>query len=181
MRIADRYATACPPGLLEAWRARRAEREASRAPRATATPTRPAPAPVQEEAEQVDEMAVVLNDLLKRWHQWQAGYNPVPTCSADPMFRNVKSSKNWDTTSQVIADELHGSTMETIEAQVAELPDVPQTKPYRSAIYAVARNLSSGASVWKSPRLPADLDERAVVIMEARNMLTRRLMAAGVL
>ncbi len=181
MRIADRYAAACPPGLLEAWRARRAERKASRAPRATATPTRPAPAPVQEEAEQVDEMAVVLNDLLKHWHRWQTGYSPVPTCSADPMFRNVKSSKNWDSTRDVIQDELHGSTMETIEAQVAELPDEPKVRPYRSAIYAIARNLHVGANVWSSPRLPVDPLERGIVVMEARNMLTKRLIQAGVL
>jgi hypothetical protein len=97
------------------------------------------------------------------------------------MFRNVKSSKNWDTTSDVIQDELHGSTMETIEAQVSELPDVDKVRPYRSAIYAIARNLHVGANVWSNPRLPTDPLERGVVIMEARNMLTRRLVAAGVM
>jgi hypothetical protein len=122
-----------------------------------------------------------LDGLLREWHQWQRGYSPVPTCSADPMFRNVKSSKNWDTTSDVIQDELHGSTMETIEAQVSELPDVDKVRPYRSAIYAIARNLHVGANVWSNPRLPTDPLERGVVIMEARNMLTRRLVAAGVM
>jgi hypothetical protein len=122
-----------------------------------------------------------LDGLLREWHEWQRGYNPVPTCSADPMFRNAKSSKGWDSTSDVIQDELHGSTMETIEAQVAELPDIPQTKPYRSAIYAIARNLHVGASVWGSPRLPTDPLERGIVILEARNMLTKRLIQAGVL
>ena len=97
------------------------------------------------------------------------------------MFRNAKSGKGWDSTDQVIDDELHGSTMEAIDCQVQELPDVPLLRPYRSAIYAIARNLHVNANVWMSPRLPKDVDERAVVIMEARNMLVRRLMAFGVM
>jgi hypothetical protein len=139
--------------------------------------------PEQDQESEADprECAATLNDLLVRWHRWQKGYTPVPTCSADPMFRNVKSSKNWDSTSQVIQDELNGSTMETIEAQVSELPDVDKLQPYRSAIYAIARNLHVGASVWSSPRLPADPLERGIVVMEARNMLMRRLIAAGVM
>lgn len=122
-----------------------------------------------------------LDTLLREWHQWQTGYSPIPRCAADPMFRNAKSGKGWDSTSEVIQDELHGSTMETIEAQVAELPDIPIEKPYRSAIYAIARNLHVQASVWSSPRLPKDPMERGVVCLEARNMLTKRLIAAGVL
>lgn len=171
----------CTVSLVDAWRARRAERQASRAPRASAVPTRPAVA-VPQEPEQIDEMAVVLNDLLKRWHRWQSGYSPVPVCSADPMFRNVKSGKTWDSTSQVIRDELNGSTMETIDFHVGELPDDETTgRAYRSAIYSIARNLHAGQSVWSSPRLPRDPMERGVVCMEARNMLTRRLIAAGVM
>lgn len=122
-----------------------------------------------------------LDSLLAEWHRWQKGYSPVPTCSADPMFRNAKSSKGWDSADDVIQDELHGSTMEAIEAQVSELPDVDQTQPYRSAIYAIARNMHVGASVWSSPRLPRDPMERGVVIMEARNALTIRLIKAGVM
>jgi len=171
----------CTVDLIEAWRARRAERQASRAPRASAEPMRIAIAGPQER-EQVDEMVVILNDLLKRWHRWQAAYSPVPVCSADPMFRNVKSGKTWDSTSQVIRDELNGSTMETIDFHVGELPDDEATgRAYRSAIYALARNLHSGRSVWSSPRLPQDPMERGIVCMEARNMLTRRLIAAGVM
>jgi hypothetical protein len=122
-----------------------------------------------------------LDSLLREWHQWQIGYSPIPRCAADPMFRNAKSGKGWDSTSEVIQDELHGSTMETIEAQVNELPDVDKTRPYRSAIYTIAKNLHAGANVWKSARLPADPLECGVVYLEARNMLTKRLIAAGVM
>jgi hypothetical protein len=168
--------------LIQAWRARRDEIKARRL-RASAEPARVvALEPAQQvEADDPAAVAATLNDMLVRWHRWQQGYSPIQTCSADPMFRNVKSSKNWDSTSQVIQDELHSSTMEAIEAQVSELPDIPKTQPYRSAIYAIARNLHVGASVWSNPRLPADPMERGVVVMEARNMLTRRLIAAGVM
>jgi hypothetical protein len=71
--------------------------------------------------------------------------------------------------------------METIDAQVDELPDEPKTRPYRSAIYALARNLHAGASVWSNPKLPVDSLERGAVLMEARTMLSRRLVSAGVL
>lgn len=122
-----------------------------------------------------------LDTLLRDWHQWQMGYSPVPVAGASVMFRNVKSGKGWDTTDEVIDDELNGSTMEAIDCQVNELPDVPLVRPYRSAIYNVAKNLHAGAAVWGSPRLPKDAEERAIVVMEARNMLTRRLIAAGVM
>lgn len=123
----------------------------------------------------------IVDGLLKDWHQWQTGYSPVPVCGSDPMFRNAKSGKGWDSTSEVIQDELYGSTMETIDFVVSQMLDIPQTQPYRSAIYAIARNLRVGCNVWMSPRLPKSAEARAVVIMEARNMLARRLMDAGVL
>ena len=124
----------------------------------------------------------IVDGLLREWHQWQKGYSAVPVCGSDPMFRNAKSSgRHWDSTADVLDTELHGSTMETIDCQVQELPDVPQIKPYRSAIYAIARNLHAGCNVWLSPRLPQDSEQRAVVIMEARNMLVRRLMNSGVM
>lgn len=123
-----------------------------------------------------------LDSLLCEWHIWQKGYSPVPTCGADPMFRNAKSSgRHWDSTADVLDNELHGSTMETIDCQVQELPDVPIQQPYRSAIYVIARNLHIGANVWGHPRLPTDSLERGIVVMEARNMLMRRLVAAGVM
>lgn len=167
--------------LIETWRARRDAIKASRI-RASAVP-RPAPErqPAQEFEEDASETAGALNDLLVRWHRWQAGFSPVPTCSADPMFRNVKSGKTWDSTHQVIRDELDGSTMEAIDFHVGELPDVPMKQPYRSAIYMIAKNLHARANVWESARVPKDPLERGVIYMEARNMLIRRLMAAGVM
>ncbi|OUM00568.1 hypothetical protein [Variovorax sp. JS1663] len=122
-----------------------------------------------------------LDDLLSRWHSWAKGYIPVPQSGADPMFRNVRTPKTWDTTSDAFDDDLNNRIMECIDFQVSQMPDNPPDHGYRSAIYSLARNLSTGRSVWISPRLPRDPMQRAVIVLEARNMLTRRLLAAGVM
>lgn len=118
----------------------------------------------------------ILDDLLSRFHAWARSYSPVPVAGADPMFRNAKAGRGYDTTAEIIEDELMGSTMKAIEFHVGEMPD-----PHRSAIYVLARNLYTGRNVWMSPRLPRDCIERGVIVMEARNQLTRRLISAGVM
>ncbi|KAF1003326.1 MAG: hypothetical protein GAK28_04765 [Luteibacter sp.] len=169
--------------MIDAWRARRAHLRAQRI-RASAQP-RPKPAPISvlDLDEEFDECAAALDDLLKRWHRWQMGFSPVPVCGADPMFRNVKASRTFDTTSDAFDAELNGRLMEAVDFQVSEMPDEPnpggRNGAYRSAIYCLAKNLALGASVWDSPRLPKDQMERAIVVLEARNILTRRLLAAG--
>ena len=123
-----------------------------------------------------NDSSAILDDLLSRWHSWARSYSPVPTCGADPMFRNAKSAKGWDTTDQVVEDELNDKTMKAIDFQVGEMAD-----PHRSAIYIHARNCCTGRNVWLSPRLPADPLERARILGEAKSMLTRRLLSAGVM
>ncbi|WP_054074999.1 MULTISPECIES: hypothetical protein [Comamonas] len=56
-----------------------------------------------------------------------------------------------------------------------------QGQPHRTAISFMARNLACRAQVWSSPRLPIQRDELQVLLLEARNMLTRGLIAKGVL
>ncbi|HVR48525.1 MAG TPA: hypothetical protein VMS38_02215 [Pseudorhodoferax sp.] len=134
-----------------------------------------------------DEIDTTLNEVLACWHRWALGYSPLPVSGVDPMFRGVPSNKSWDTTSDAFDSDLNHRQMEAVDCQVNELPDDDgrakggPNRAYRSAIHAHARNLHTGVAVWASPRLPADPMERAVVLMEAKNMLTRRLRAAGVL
>lgn len=170
--------------ITAGWRARRSQLRAQRL-KASAEPSRLMPRenePEESDANDgITECSAALSDLLLRWHRWQIGFSPVPTCRADPMFRNAKSGKGWDSTGQVIHDELNGSTMEAIDFHVGELPDRTPEQPYRSAIYTIAKNLHAGGGVWSSARLPTDPLERGIIYMEARNMLTRRLIAAGVM
>ena len=66
--------------------------------------------------------------------------------------------------------------LEVVDAVVDAIP-----QPHRTAISFLARNLSCRAQVWSSPRLPAKRDELQVLLMEARSMLTRGLIAKGVI
>ena len=124
-----------------------------------------------------NDSAHILDDILSRWHSWAKGYSPIPTCGADPMFRNAKSSgRHWDSTSEVIEDEIQGKILQAVDFQVSEMQD-----PHRTAIHFLARNLATGRSVWLSKRLPEDKMEVAIIVAEARSQLTKRLILAGVM
>jgi hypothetical protein len=123
-----------------------------------------------------DDSDAILDDLLSRWHSWAKGFKVCPEPGADPMFRNVKSGRGWDTVGEIIEDELSASTMQAIDFEVGETPE-----PHRSALYAHARNLASHHAVWSSPRLPKDPAERALLVLEARTMLMRRMFRAGIM
>lgn len=129
-----------------------------------------------DRAEQAAIQAATLDSLLSAYHHWAKGYIPVPTCSADPMFRNAKAGRGYDSTAEIIEDELHGKTMECIDFNIGEIQE-----PYRAALYILARNCYTGRSVWMSPRLPKDALERGAIVVEARMMLTARLKNAGVM
>lgn len=135
-----------------------------------------------------NDSAAILNDLLAQWHHWMTGapINGVDRLD-DPTFRDARSRSGWDSSGDVVDRELTQKTMKAIDFIVGGdsrgqggLPDTKE-QPYRSAIYCVARNACLGVNVWASPRLPESLEERAIVVMEARNMVMRRLMDAGVM
>lgn len=122
-----------------------------------------------------NEAVCILDDILSQWHAWSKGYR-MGQQGACPMFRQARSPRGWEDSSDITASDVHQSTMETVDFQVGEMRD-----PHRAAIYAHARNLHTGRAVWSSPRLPSDPQERAVVMTEAQNLLLRRLMSAGVI
>lgn len=117
-----------------------------------------------------------LESLLSAYHHWAKGYIPVPTCGADPMFRNAKAGRGYDSTAEIIEDELNGKTMEAVDFHIGEIKE-----PHRAALYILARNCYTGRSVWMSPRLPQDPQERGRIIGQARAMLILRLRSAGVM
>lgn len=130
-----------------------------------------------------DENDYILDSLLGDWHNWQRGYELCPVPAADPMFRNAKSGRSWDSTQEIIETEISSSTMESMDFEISgdKHGQGGMPEPHRSAIYAHARNLASKHAVWSSPRLPADPQERAILVLEARVMLIKRLLRAGVM
>jgi hypothetical protein len=117
-----------------------------------------------------------LDDVLSAYHHWAKNYIPIPVCSADPMFRNAKAGRGYDTTAEIIEDELHAKTMKAVDFHIGEIKD-----PFRAALHILARNCYTGRSVWLSPRLPATPEERAPIIQSAREQLTKRLEHAGII
>lgn len=125
---------------------------------------------MSEIAEQnhIDECQLndLLNEYLVTWHRWSAedsiaeGYpSRSPSCALGPAGGS---------------DE--GADMEAVDAVIDSIP-----QPQRTALAFQARNLSSRAQVWSSPRLPANWEERQILLMEARNMFTRGLIAKGLI
>jgi len=115
----------------------------------------------------IGQASSVVNEILVVWHQWSAnasvgtGYgNRSASCSVGP-----GGCGEWE-----IAD------LEVVDAVVDAIP-----QPHRTAISFMARNLACRAQVWSSPRLPTQRDELQVLLLEARNMLTRGLITKGVL
>lgn len=108
----------------------------------------------------------LINEILKEWHCWSAEYamasgysSRSPSCIAGPVSAG---SDGIDT--------------EAVDAVIDAIP-----QPHRTALAFQARNLNSRAQVWSSPRLPANWEERQILLMEARNMLTRGLMKKGII
>lgn len=120
------------------------------------------------EKQHIDECQLndMLNEYLVTWHQWSAedsiaeGYpSRSPSCALGPA-----------------GGDSDGVDMETVDAVIDAIP-----QPHRTALAFQARNLNSRAQVWSSPRLPANWEERQILLMEARNMFTRGLMEKGVI
>ncbi len=118
-----------------------------------------------------------LNDLLAKWHAWSNSYSlgkGYP--SSDPIFGSSKAPSHWDSRNGALDAAVDGKIMEAFDAALWEVP-----RPHVIALQFQARNFASRAQVWTSPYLPTDKDELAVLVMEARNMLLRRLARAGVM
>jgi hypothetical protein len=124
---------------------------------------------------------LTLDDLLCRWHQWQTdrhrhgrGWPSRAVVCGDSM-----TSRQYDDANGALDAAIDHSQMRVVEFEVSQLADSPVA--YRSAIYANARALVTGAAVWSSPRLPGDRIARQAVVTEARDMLTVRLRSAGLM
>lgn len=119
----------------------------------------------------------VLNDLLSRWHAWSSAYSfgkGYP--SVDSACRDSRTSRQYDDSNGALDAAVENRIMEAFDAAASAVP-----QPYLTALQFQARNFHSRAQVWKSPRLPDDEIERAVLLMEARNMLMRALARSGVM
>jgi hypothetical protein len=121
-----------------------------------------------------------LDGLLAAWHQYHENKKLTRGYSrTDSTCRDYRAPGHWDWkngAADARADELQ---VKAVDECMDNIPNVPQ--PWNTALQFEARNCATGRAVWLSPRLPQDKDERAVLVREARNMLLKELMRAGVL
>ena len=123
-----------------------------------------------------DDARYLLDDLLAQWHRWCNGFEAVPTPRVSAMFSGVKTSRQWDSEDDCLDGSIHNAQMKAFDFHVGELKPLQRT-----ALQIQARNIVTGRSVWTSARLPDDIQERAIILRDARNDLVKRLVFAGIL
>ena len=125
----------------------------------------------------------ILDSLLHDWHIYCDNFKHVAKSGSCAMFKDAKSGRQHQDSDELHDNAKHNSTMRDMEFAINgdKRGDGAMEEPYKTAICFKAKNLATGVSVWISPRLPTDPQERAVILMTAKNMLLARLSAAGVL
>lgn len=118
-----------------------------------------------------------LDSLLCQWHQWAESERGVRGYASRALVcGEYRSSRQYDDVSGALDDELDRVTMKAIDFNVREMAE-----PYRTGIYCLAKALVTGVAVFRSPRLPESDQARRMVVAQARNILTARLISSGVL
>jgi len=85
-------------------------------------------------------------------------------------FGDVTSSRQWDSTHEVLDRDVDSTRLKTIDFYISEMiPD------YRTSLQIQARNLATGANVWTSARLPKDDLARIELLCKARALLIEKM------
>ena len=120
----------------------------------------------------------ILDDILARWAWWLRPVNVgrghekrAAGCG------DYRSSRQYDDANGALDEWAEHQQCKAVDAEIQRMPDDP--RPLRTALHAEGRRLVVGVDVYRSPRLPADAQVRAVVIRDARAMLLGRLTTAG--
>lgn len=124
-----------------------------------------------------NEADAILDDILSRFHAWSMTAKAVRGWASKALVcGDFDGYRNQDNGHDDNEQYLEQKIMAAVDFQIGEMAE-----PHRSAIYCNARNLCTGLAVWSSPRLPADTLARAAIVVEARAVLMRRLVSAGVM
>lgn len=123
-----------------------------------------------------DDTRDLLDSLLSEWHRWAKGYKHIGGINTTPMFREVTLGRQWDSIADIVDDSIELDTMVSVDAIIMAMDEM-----HRTSLQIQARNLHTGKSVWCSARLPEDVNQRAVILAEARTLLIAKLQNAGIL
>ena len=124
-----------------------------------------------------NDIDAILDDLLASHHKWSSrvkfgkGY-PGQSASCKPAM----ASRQYDDSNGALDSVLDDSRMEAFDAVLYRI-----AQPHLTALQTQARNLATGVNVWSSPRLPIDVEERHVLLLEARNKILKELASDGLM
>jgi hypothetical protein len=106
--------------------------------------------------------------LLALWWEAESQWTPVEGYPKEcPSCRDWRSSRQYDDQNGAADTDSRGALIRHIAGVIKNIDE-----PHRTALYMVARNHATGASVWASARLPADPQARAEVVAEAVELFT---------
>ena len=124
-----------------------------------------------------DEQSQYIDSILLDWHLWashQESAQAYPSRAAG--MESYRCSRQYDDTNGALDTDLDHRMLKTVQFNVEQM-----VQPFQTAIYVNARNLATGAAVWSHPRLPADREGRHAVVMEAREIFRKKMLALGVI
>ena len=116
-----------------------------------------------------------IDQLIREWHIWSNHSQGLGYPREIPTRRLHTISRQYESENGCLDLNQHDERMFAVQRCIFRLED-----PYRNAIFLNARNLVTGVWVWMSPRLPADRDDRAVIVASAREKLLRLFQLEGI-
>lgn len=122
------------------------------------------------------EQAAHLDLLLSEWHRCTCGRSSKGFTSKSAGFESWHCSRQYDDQNGALDTDLDHRQVSAVNFAAEQMTD-----PHKAAIYADARNLCLGISVWSSPRLPPEPAMREAIVREARIMMCNKLISAGVM
>ncbi len=117
---------------------------------------------------------VNLDYMLAEWHRWKVSKDHTPAYKPGGIAKYAESSNHWDWINGAEDERAEDQMMQGFDEAVDTIP-----QPWNLALCFEARNLSTGFTVWASPRLPQDPGERETLVLEARNKLLQKLHRSG--
>ena len=104
-----------------------------------------------------------IHDMLVLWHRRESLWNPVEGYPIEcPSTAGYRASRQYDSDNGASESDHTSRLVRHVDGVIEAMED-----PHKTAIKVFARNKATGASVWRSPRLPDDQQAVAEITQEA--------------
>ena len=113
--------------------------------------------------ERMSVISEIINETLIEWHRWSAFERDGRGYPAKAAGLDTRTSRQYADDSDDLIDKVR---MERVDFMIGRMDGIA-----RDYLALNARNLSTGHTVWSSPRLPASATVRAVGLSVARGAL----------